>query len=70
MNHSEIYVFSADAKPMAGGVAEFTHQIAKALRSLDRLGAVITHRNRRRSSRIAFSHRRHLIFCPRIVIRH
>lgn len=42
MSHSEIFVFSGDAKPMAGGVAEFTHQIAKALRSLDRLGAVIT----------------------------
>lgn len=42
MSHFEVYVFSADAKPMDGGVAEFTHQIAKALRSLDRLGAVIT----------------------------
>lgn len=42
MSRSEIYIFSADAKPMGGGVAEFTHQIAQALQSLNRLGAVIT----------------------------
>ena len=42
MSDSNIYIFSADAKPKAGGVAEFTHQIAKALHDLKRLGAVIT----------------------------
>ena len=42
MSDSNIYIFSADAKPKAGGVAEFTHQIAKALHDLERLGAVIT----------------------------
>ncbi|WP_103019804.1 glycosyltransferase family 4 protein [Salinibacter altiplanensis] len=42
MSVSNVYIFSADAKPKAGGVAEFTHQIAKAVHDLGRLGAVIT----------------------------
>jgi len=42
MGDYNIYIFSADAKPKDGGVAEFTHQIAKALHELNRLGAAVT----------------------------
>lgn len=38
----DVYLFSSDAKPKAGGVAEFTHQIARALQGLGRLGALVT----------------------------
>ncbi|MCS4142543.1 glycosyltransferase family 4 protein [Salinibacter ruber] len=38
----DLYLFSSDTKPATGGVAEFTHQIAKALQDLDRFGALVT----------------------------